>query len=270
MGKRLKVGIVGCGAIGSSVARYIDRELKGKIRLVGIYDIDREKIESVLTTLKSKPKLLPISELIKEADLIVEAASIDAARDVIVKAYGKNKDLLILSVGVFVKYPQMWDLVSNYKGNIYIPSGAICGVDGLKSLAKGKIKRLTLTTSKPPRSLTGAPYLIKKNIDVFKLKRERIIFKGDIKQVISAFPQNINVAATIFLASQFKDVEVVIKVDPNLKRNTHQIEVEAQEGKVLVRVENVPSPENPKTSSLAILSTQALLEKITSHMKVGT
>jgi aspartate dehydrogenase len=111
---------------------------------------------------------------------------------------------------------------------------------------------------------------VKKNIDILKLKKEKIVFKGDIKTAIAAFPQNINVAATIFLATKFRNIEVIIKANPYLKRNTHRIEVEAKEAKITLQVENTPSIENPKTSSLAIISTQALLDKITSHIKVGS
>ena len=65
------------------------------------------------------PKLFSSFKLMKEADLIIETADIDVARDVILEAVPLRKDLLMLSVGVFVKYPRILDLADNYKGNIY-------------------------------------------------------------------------------------------------------------------------------------------------------
>jgi len=91
-----------------------------------------------------------------------------------------------------------------------------------------------------------------------------------VSEAVKYFPKNINVAATLLLASSFKDVEVCIKADPRLKRNVHQILAEAKEAKVDIRVQNVPSESNPKTSALAILSTQYLLKKIFSSFKIGS
>jgi aspartate dehydrogenase len=127
-----------------------------------------------------------------------------------------------------------------------------------------------LTTSKPPQSLKGGTFLDSGKVNIERIQKPKVLFKGGIKKAIQYFPRNINVAATIFLASQFQDIEVVIKVDPALRRNTHSIEAISEEASIKIEVENIPSQLNPKTSYLAILSTQALLEKITSNIKIGT
>ncbi|HEC68833.1 MAG TPA: DUF108 domain-containing protein, partial [Candidatus Omnitrophica bacterium] len=54
-----------------------------------------------------------------------------------------------------------------------------------------------------------------------------------------------------------------------LKRNTHKIYLLSQIGEIEVKVENVPSILNPKTSSLTIASAQALLRKMFSSLKIG-
>ncbi|OQX87393.1 MAG: hypothetical protein B6D55_03560 [Candidatus Omnitrophica bacterium 4484_70.2] len=271
MGRKKKVGVIGCGAIGSGVARFIDQELKDKLELVGICDRTSTKVNSLLAVLSQKPKIFnDYCELIKEAELIVETASIDCARDVITEGVKRNKDLVILSVGAFVKYKNLYTLLKDYKGNLYIPSGAICGVDGLGSLKRAHIKELVLTTSKPPGSLGEISFLEEEGIDTFSLRREQILFQGSIEEAIERFPQNINVAATIFLATQFPNASVVVKVDPHLRRNSHKIELKGEEANIKIEVENVPSLSNPKTSYLAILSVQSLLEKITSNIKIGS
>jgi aspartate dehydrogenase len=158
---------------------------------------------------------------------------------------------------------------------IYVPSGAICAVDGVGALSLGNIRRISLVTSKPPKGFLGVEYLKKKSINVANLKKEKIIFKGGVREAIRYFPQNINVAATLLLAASStkgarSDVEVCIKADPNVKANVHRIEIEAQETKVNIVIENIASKLNPKTSTLAILSTQYLLKKIFSAFKVGS
>ena len=64
--------------------------------------------------------------------------------------------------------------------------------------------------------------------------------------------------------------EVRIIADPTSDKNIHEIEAEGDFGKLFVRMENVPSPTNPKTSHMAALSAIGLLRRITSSLIVGT
>jgi aspartate dehydrogenase len=267
---KLKIGIVGCGAIGEGVALFIDKELKDKAILLALADSDTEKAEILTEKLSSTPKILDINTLIKSVDLVIEAASIDAAKYILQKAIIFKKDVIILSVGALVK-KRFINREAERRGiNIYVPSGAICGVDGLGALSLGDIKRVCLVTSKPPKGLLGVKYLKKKRVNLTNLKKEMVIFKGTVEKAIKHFPQNINVAATLLLATSFKNVEVCIKADPNVKRNTHRIEIDTGEARISINIENVPSKTNPKTSALAILSTQYLLKKIFSSFKIGS
>ena len=268
--KKVKIGIVGCGAIGEGVATFIDKHLHDKAILWAIADKDSEKAEFLIEKLSAVPKINTIDRLVRDVDLVIESASVDAASDVLAKAIKFKKDVIILSVGALIRDKTIIGKCEKQGINVYVPSGAICGVDGLGSLSLGEIKKISLTTSKPPRGLLGVDYLKNKNINLNNLKTAKVVFRGGVKDATRYFPQNINVAAILLLASSFKDVEVVIKADPNVKRNIHRIEVDTEEAKVSISVENVPSKTNPKTSTLAILSTQYLLKKIFSSFKIGS
>ncbi len=270
IGRRIKVGIVGCGAIGSELAHYILKELKHSYYLTALCDRDVKKAEHLLSSLSSSVQILSIEKLIKSCDMVIESASISAAHDLITRMAKVRKRLVILSVGVFVKYPRLLSSINKGGLTLYVPSGAIAGVDGISSLALEEIKSITLLTSKPPSSLRDIPFLKRKRIDVSRIRRPTKVFEGNIKKAIKYFPKNINVAAIIFLASRFRKIKVVIKVDPFLKRNTHRIEVNAVGGRLYVEIENFPSSLNPRTSRMAILSTKNLLKKITSSIKVGS
>jgi aspartate dehydrogenase len=275
---KTKIGIVGCGAIGEGVARFIERELSKKAILWGIADKDTEKAENLLDKLSSTPRILDTESLIKNVNLVIETASVEAARYVLKKAVEFRKNAIILSVGALIENRAILKTAQERNIEIHIPSGAICGVDGVGALSLGGIKKITLTTSKPPRGLAGAQYLIEKRINLTNLKKEKIIFKGSVSEAIRYFPQNINVAATLFLAATLKkgshfnekNIEVCIKADPNVKANVHRITIEAEETTIEIVIKNVPSETNPKTSALAILSTQHLLNKIFSSFKVGS
>lgn len=79
-----------------------------------------------------------------------------------------------------------------------------------------------------------------------------------------------NVAATLCLAAREGEVSVRIIADPNIQVNRHEITVEGDFGQMTIRVDNVPSPSNPKTSYLAALSAIATLRSIVEPMKIGT
>ncbi len=268
--KKLNIGIIGCGAIGSELGLFVDRKLKPKVNLAGICDINQEAVQALQKKLKAKPKALSLEDLIGKVDLVIEAAGQDCARDVL-KAVAKfKKKAVILSVGALIRYPGAFKKAKSAGVDIYIPSGAVCGIDGLGALSLSKEKQISLITSKPPAGLKGADYLKKKKISLNNLEKEKVVFKGSIKDAVKHFPKNINVAATIFLSSQVKKMQVIIKANPWLKRNVHQVVAVAKEANIKVEVENFPSPANPKTSYLTVLSVENLLKKIVSNLKIGS
>ena len=57
---------------------------------------------------------------------------------------------------------------------------------------------------------------------------------------------------------------------PGITSNSHELEVEGAFGRMVTRTENVASPQNPKTSYLAVLSACAMLNEILNPVKVGT
>ncbi|MBU0693370.1 MAG: aspartate dehydrogenase [Candidatus Omnitrophica bacterium] len=268
--KKVKIGIVGCGAIGEGVALFVNKELKAKAQIWGIADKDKKRAKNLKKKLKFNPKILEVGDLIRKVDLVVEAASQECARYIFKRALVHRKDVVILSVGALIGELSLLKQAEKRGIKIYVPSGAVSGIDGLGALSLGKIKKVSLVTSKPPQGLIGAEYLKKKKINLVNLKKEKVVFRGTVKEAIKYFPKNINVAATLLLASSFRNIEVCIKADPKVKRNIHRIEIEAKEAKVSISIENVPANLNPKTSTLAILSAQYLLKKIFSSFKIGS
>lgn len=268
--KIVKIGIVGCGSIGTGVALYIKKKLSSVAFVAALADKDDLAAKKLQKKLACKAKVYDAVTLVKKVDLVVEAASVTSASFLLKEVIAHKKDIVILSVGALINKASFFREAAEKGINIYVSSGAIAGVDCVGALGVGNIKKLSLTTSKPPKGLIGADYLKKKKIDLTSLKKEKIIFKGSVREAIQYFPKNINVAVTLLLASASKDVEVCIKADPKIKRNIHQIEIDAEEAKVSIKVSNRPSKSNPKTSALAILSTQQLLRKIFSPLKIGS
>lgn len=263
----MKIGVIGCGAIGSVLCKFIDKELKDS-ELVAVCDIDREKVEKLVKSLKSKPEITDIDNLIEKSDLVIEAVHPSIVRTLLKKCIQNKKHLMVMSVGGII---QNMDLLEKLTARLFIPSGAICGIDGVKAANIENIDSVTITSTKNPKGFEGAPHIVKNKIDLKKIKKKTILFKGNALEAIRGFPQNVNVAATLSLAGiGAKKTKVRVVADPEIKRNMHEIEVIGSFGRLYTKTENIVSPLNPKTSHLAVLSACVTLKRLTGHVKIGS
>lgn len=283
---KIRVGVVGCGAIGSEICRAIDRdEVNGRelglgMELKFLIDKHPEKIEKLCKSLRKKPGIIKsdstgLDIILDEVDLVIECASQAAVREFVIPALKSGKEVMILSVGALLCEPGLFEeieSISKEKGcKVYIPSGAVAGIDGLKSGAIGGIQSVELTTRKPPSGFEGNAYVKERGIDLSSIKKEETLFMGHAKEAESYFPENVNVAASLSIAGIGSEAtKVKIVADPSAEENVHEIVVKGEFGKLFVRVENVPSIANPKTSYLAALSAIATLKSISYPIRVGT
>jgi aspartate dehydrogenase len=275
---KLGIGLIGCGAIGSALARAVDEGKAGDVRLLAAYDLFTDKTEVLCSQLASRPKVArSFEELVatKGVNLIVEASSQAAVREYAVPVVESGKELMLMSTGALVDvelHRRMKTALEKTGRMVYLPSGAIAGLDGVKAANIGRIDEVTLTSTKPPQGLKGTPYVE----DVLKLDLEALteateLYSGPAVEACRFFPKNVNVAASLSLAGIGPERTMVrIVADPRSDKNMHEIAVQGEFGRLHARVENVPSPDNPKTSYLAVLSAIATLKKIASKMKVGT
>ena len=269
---KLKIGIVGCGAIGSRIAESIRYDLKKECRLTALYDINHAKAKRLAQKLGSKKIVkLSLKELIKDCHLMVEAVSAKRTYNIVQQALKAKRSVLAMSVGKLLKHPEIFQLAKKNKCHILLPSGAIAGIDAIKAAGLAKIRKITLTTRKPLSGFRDNAYLTKKGIKISKIKREIILFKGNVNEAVNLFPQNINVAATLALASLSpRKMAVRLMASPTYKKNSHEIEVVGDFGRIYTRTDNVVCPDNPKTSYLAVLSGIQTLKQFCTGILIGT
>jgi aspartate dehydrogenase len=266
----LKVGIAGVGAIGQLLATALDR---GEVRaeLVGLTDLDRALAEKVAGKLKRPVPILSLDELVSRSDLIVEAARQEALAEIVPKVLAAGKDLMVMSVGGLIGRENWFRMAEENGRRIYVPSGAIAGLDGLKAACRGRVDLVTLTSRKPVKALRGTRYVVEKGIDVDALKAETVIFDGPPEEACKAFPTTSNVAASLRLAvGASVNVKVRVAAVPGGTQNVHEITAQGEFGCLRMTVENVPSASNPRTSALAALSALATLDGLTRSLRVGT
>lgn len=268
----IKVGIVGCGTLGRELAKACQRKFADEVTLEAIADTDAARARKLQKASRPKPKILSLDQLIRRCDLVIEAASTQTAYEVAKKALSLGKDVMVMSVGgILGKEKEIFKLARTHRCCLYLPSGGVVGIDGLKAANVGKIYRVLLTTRKPPQGFEDAPYVLKRGINLKNLKEEKVLFEGNAFQAVKGFPKNINVSATLSLAGLgAKKTKVRIIATPLMLVNVHEVYVQGDFGSFYTRTENFPSEQNPRTSRLAILSAEATLERILRNVKIGT
>src|SRR4030043_463080 len=101
--KKIRVGIVGCGAIGSEIASACAGRLQAGIELEALYDIDTEKSRTLSRLLNRDIAVDSLDCLVDRSDLVVEAASSSVSQEVVKKAIEKSKDVMVMSVGGLIE-----------------------------------------------------------------------------------------------------------------------------------------------------------------------
>ena len=251
----MRIGLLGCGNIGHIIAVHATG-----FTIAAVYDVVPERAQEIARISGGRAYGDFASFINADIDIVVEAASVVAvwmhAQDVL----SHHKNIIIMSVGALAD-PAFRDqirkaaLASGTK--VFIPSGAIFGLDNLKVGRISKITRLLLRTTKSPASLN------------MEAKERRLIFSGKANECIKAFPKNVNVSVAMSLAAG-QDTDVELWVDPAIDRNVHELFIEGDFGEAHIQVTNVPSPDNQATSYLAALSILSLLEKMDDPIVVGT
>lgn len=258
----MNIGIIGTGNIASYLLEQINQYQKADGRVIAIFGRNEEMGQQLSERFEADFYTDLQGFLNLPLDIVVEAATVEAAGIYVKDVVEHQKDLVVGSIGVFKDMPFLEELKSlaEAKGtNIYLPSGAIGGLDVLQSAkAAGGLERVQITTRKSPVSLG------------VEAEEERVIFEGSAFEAVERFPKNINVALVLAIAGIGVDkTRVRIIVDPDIERNTHTIEAEGTFGRMELRVENNPMPSNPKTSLLAALSILSVLQNRGNALRIG-
>jgi aspartate dehydrogenase len=272
MTEQKRIGMVGCGTIGTQLARSITKYFQDRARLVVICDKHDRKAQQLSNDLNPHPDVLPMESVPLHCDLLIEAASNEASRELVPKALEMGRDIMVMSVGGLVDiYGEVFAQAQSRRARIYIPSGPVAGIGALEAAMTGGVTSVRLSIRIPPKSLTDVSYVRDRKLELHELLRDTTIFEGSAREAIQYFPLNSNVAATVAFAGLGLDqTQVRIITGPAVLTAIHELEVEGAFGRLATMTENNPTSENPKTTTLAILSACALLNEILNPVKIGT
>lgn len=263
------IGLMGCGTIGTPLAMAIDSGRVANASLSGLFDIVDENARDLKTKLKSTPQVYHNFDQFADstADIIIEAASQQAVKNFAKRIIESGKDVMVMSVGALADTLFLAELlqltpIRNGHSKIYVPSGAIAGIDAIRSV-RHIADSISLTTKKSPKALAGAPFFTTRNVSLDNITKVTEIYEGPAVEAVKLFPANVNVAAVLSLAGIGVEKTMVrILADPEATTNQHEIVATGSFGEIKISVNNVTAPGNPKTSFLAVLSAIECLRSI--------
>ncbi|MBO5161585.1 MAG: DUF108 domain-containing protein [Lachnospiraceae bacterium] len=205
-----RIGLLGCGKIGGMLLADILQGEKHQVTFIqDPFCGDQGQIPVVS---KADPRLL------EQTDLVIETATADVLKENIALIL-KYCDLMLFSVTAFSEdafYEEVKRLMEKYHHKVYLPHGAILGVDGIAD-GRQLITSVDITTTKNPKSLGRED------------TEKTVVYEGCTRGACQAYPRNVNVHATVALAGiGFDRTHSRIISDPSVSTNTHVIRVEGE------------------------------------------
>ncbi|KJS20975.1 MAG: hypothetical protein VR72_12550 [Clostridiaceae bacterium BRH_c20a] len=271
----MKVGLLGCGNIGCTIAEALINNICPGKELSAICDMKKnDKIESLLKLSNAKFVDNVEALLTMDLDVIIEAANPKVAAKYALSVIEAGTDLLLLSSGALLEPSLQKDLELasiRTKAKVIVPSGAVGGLSVIRAATlRGGLQEVTITTTKHPKSLIGAPFFSNNSIDLMNLKEKTLVFQGSASEAIKGFPQNVNIAVTVSLAGLGPEkTKIKIIADPGASLTRHELQVKGDFGTMKLELENKVSPDNPRSSYLASLSAISALKDFDNHILIG-
>lgn len=212
-----KIGLIGYGMIGSYLLKRIERD--SELEIAFVYDFDTEKTAVLRDSIVVKdPK--NIGE--KAVDLVVEAADFRAVRS-FAHAVLKRNNMLILSVSALAdtKFADELNKICETNGTkMYIPHGALLGMDGLQD-ARDSLDEVSIVTRKHPRNIDFSFTDKFKREDIIE---ETVLYDGPTRGACKLFPRNVNSHAVVAISGiGFDKTKSKLIADPKSSMAKHHV-----------------------------------------------
>src|SRR3954454_6600851 len=260
----LRIALIGLGSTGRRTAEMVGAGECGDAAVIGALVRRREAYADTAARL-GIPLVTSIDELLAlEPGVVVELGGHAA-----LIAYGETvlrtgTTLLSLSAGALADEEFRERLLAagaSSGARLVLPSGAIAGLDAIESARPMGLERVRHVVRKPPKSLFDDPLRIG---DVVAYGEPVTLYEGPAREGVRRFPANVNVVAMVCMAGLgFDRTTTVVIADPSVEHNTHEVTAEGAFGRIEIRVQNVPSPDNPKTGLIVAGSVVRALRRLT-------
>ena len=271
----MKVAVLGGGMIASLV---LEQLAAGKLPGIEVVAVAGRGASSKSADLARKfrvPYLIGGEALLRlRPHTVLEAASHEAVRQHLVPLLGAGISVIVLSAGALADETlrQAAEAAARASGaRLLVPSGGIGGLDALNAACVAGVDEVSIQVAKPPAAWKGIAYVERLGIALEALEAPRVLFEGPAREGVPLFPQNVNIAAVLSLAGIGMDrTRLRVVADPAIALNTHTIRVSGRSGRFTIVLENLPTPDNPKTSWLACCSAVDALRSLGAPARYGS
>jgi aspartate dehydrogenase len=253
------VVLVGFGAIGQAVAQRLVGHDQLRITHVVVRPGREVAVQDQLDALAASDPASAahaVSAVPPTTTLLLECAGPAALVDHVLPALKRGFETAVLSVGALSEpgLPEALEAAAQQgQTQLHLLSGAIGGIDAIASARLMGIDELIYTGRKPPLGWRGSP--AEAIADLAHLTSPLVIFQASAREAARLYPKNANVAATLALASVGLDhTQVRLVADPGVSENIHEFEVRGAFGEMRIQLRGKPLADNPKTSTLTVLS----------------
>lgn len=205
-----------------------------------------------------------IDELLaRKPNLVIEAASQDAVKEMVPACLATGATVVVTSVGALADgelFERLVTVAEAHQARIIVPSGAIGGLDYIQAVRNAPDLQVVYESRKPVNA--WLPELQELEIKPTSITEELVLFQGNAAEAARRYPKNLNVAATLALAGVgMNNTQVKVIVDPALTKNRHVITVRSQFGEMKLELTNTPSPSNPKSSWIVAQSIRSVIQQ---------
>lgn len=260
----MRLALIGYGNIATTLLTQLGQQLGGSLGAVSILarpnaaGAAQAGLDSAFADLAPERSVctdLP-GLLAAGPDLVVECAGHSAVQAFVPDLLRAGIDVVLVSIGALADsalHDRLRDAARNGGARLILPAGAVGGVDLLAALAPAGGLQVTYRGTKPPMAWAGTPAA--DTLDLETLDHAAVFFAGTARQAASDFPKNANVAATLALAGAgFEATQVELIADPQAPGNIHEYQVSSPLARYSMRIENLPSAGNAKTSVSTVYS----------------
>ena len=247
-----RFALIGYGAITEELAGCIER--CGELEMLLAVLVRPQRLAEARGKAAGRFAVVDrLEALIELAPAVVaECAGHGAMRQYAPALLAHGIDVICSSVGVLADREfeaQVAKASADGGGRLWIPSGAVAGIDGLLAARTAGLNEVTYTSIKPPAAWDGTPG---EHLLVGAAREARTaFFEGSAREAATQYPQNANVGATVSLAGLGLDrTKVRLVSDPSTTGPLGIIEAAGGFGRMRFEILAYASPRNPKTSLL--------------------
>jgi aspartate dehydrogenase len=234
--RRVRIGIIGFGFIGSELHRLLAAGVDEHLELAFVHARNASRLAGVAPEFVCR-NLLDFHTF--SPDLVVECAHPEITVE-FGASFLECADYMPLSVTALAREDVLNSLNESTRKShcrLFIPSGALVGTDSLYAW-RHMWRDVTITFRKHPRNIDFALT----GISPASILSETVIYDGPVRGIAPLFPRNVNTMVTCALATIGVDrCRGRLIADPSLNEAIAEVEAWGTDGSYLSSVKRQPA-----------------------------